>query len=44
MAGRRVKMTVGCRTGRIEVKTAAKVIQYMAVNWAVLTKADARAS
>ena len=36
-------MMVGCRTGRMEVKTTVKVVQYMAVNWAVLTKAGTRA-
>ena len=42
MAERRVLMMVGCRAGRMEVKTAAKTVQYMAVGWVVLTKAGVR--
>ena len=34
---------VGCRAGRMEVKTAVMKVQYMAVNWAVLERAGIRA-
>ena len=42
MAERMVLMIVGCRAGRMEVRTAAKTIQSMAVNWDVLERAGVR--
>ena len=39
MAERRGFMIVNYRSDRMEVKTAVKTVQYMSVNWAVLTRA-----
>ena len=43
MVERRVSMMVGCTAGRMEVRTAAKTVQSMAVDWVVLERAGVRA-
>ena len=43
MTERRVLTMVGCKADRMEVKTAAKTVQYMALDWSVTERAGVRA-
>ena len=43
MGERRVSMLVGCTASRMEVRTTAKTVQSMAVDWVVLERAGVRA-